>query len=183
MAKKNFTRNNFKEHRINDELKNYDTIRLIYKENNVSKSENDFTKIVSISEAFKLSEEYGLDLIEINGNVTPPIVRLQNYSKYLFELKKQQKNKVKNTVTCKEIQLNVNISEHDLKIKANKARDFINDGNKVKVVLTIKGRNLTRRDFSSINFYKFIDMLSDVAIPESMPKDDGNKVIVILKKK
>ena len=113
----------------------------------------------------------------------PPIVKLYDYSKYLFDLKKASKNKTKNNNVCKEIQLSVSISQHDLEIKANKAKDFIKDGNKVKVVLTMRGRELGRRDYSKECFNKFIELMSDVAVCESTPRDEGNKVIVILKKK
>ena len=182
MVKENFNKTN--EPRINNELKIYETVRVIYKENNNEKSENDFSKVISIKEAFELSKKYSLDLIEINNKVTPPIVRLYDYSKYKFEQKKAAKLKKKNnTTTLKEIQLSVNISDHDLFIKSNKAREFINEGNKVKVVLTIKGRNLSRREQSKLCLFKFIDNMSDVSTPENMPKDEGNKVIVILKKK
>ena len=183
MAKK-FDKNSLvNELRINNELKIYDTIRLIYKENNDVKSENDFSKIVSIKEAFDISKEYSLDLIEINSKTEPPLVKLYDYSKYMFELKKAAKAKNKKQSSCKEIQLSVNISEHDIDIKANKVKEFIKNGDKVKIVLTIKGRNLTRREQSKISLFKLIDKVSDCAIPENMPKDEGNKVVVILKKK
>lgn len=178
MAKNN--KNDIIEPRINQELKIYDTIRLVYKSEN---KEESFNRIVSIKEAFEISKEYSLDLIEINKNAVPPIVKLYNYSKYLFELKKTNKIKNKNTIVCKEIQLSVNIGQHDLEIKANKAKDFIKEGNKVKVVLTMRGRELGRREHSKECFNKFIEMISDVAICESSPRDEGNKVIVILKKK
>lgn len=180
--------NNFKrkpkngiiEPRINQELKIYDTIRLIYKDEATDENQS---KIMSIDEAFALSEKHSLDLIEINGNTMPPIVKLYDYSKYLFDLKKASKNKAKSNNVCKEIQLSVSISQHDLEIKANKAKDFIKDGNKVKVVLTMRGRELGRRDYSKECFNKFIELMSDVAVCESTPRDEGNKVIVILKKK
>lgn len=167
--------------RINNELKNYDIVRLFYKDNETS--DNDFSKVVTIEEAFNISKKYSLDLIEINSKTNPPLIRLCDYSKYMFELKKAMKSKNKKQSTCKEIHLSVNIGEHDLIVKANKAKEFIKNGDKVKLVLTIKGRNLLRREQSQISFYKFIDMVADCAVPESMPKDEENKVIVILKKK
>ena len=83
----------------------------------------------------------------------------------------------------KEIQLSVNITEHDLQTKANNAKKFIENGNKVKVTLTMKGRELSRREENKRSILEFIVMLEDVAVPESQPRDDGNKTIVILKKK
>ena len=183
MAKKFKNNNSVEEPRINQELRFYPEVRLVYKEKTNEKSENDFTKVVTINEAFKLSCEYELDLVEINGKVTPPIVRLCDYTKYLFELKKAAKQKNKNTCVCKEIQLKTNISLHDLEIKANKAKEFLNNGNKVKVVLTMKGRELGRRELSKDCFNKFIELTSDTAVFDSVPKDEGNKVICILKKR
>ena len=95
---KNFkNKHSVEEPRINQELRFYPEVRLVYKEKTNEKSENDFTKVVTISEAFKLSREYELDLVEINGKVTPPIVRLCDYTKYLFDKGKLIKTKSKFT--------------------------------------------------------------------------------------
>ena len=82
-----------------------------------------------------------------------------------------------------EIQLSVNITEHDLQTKANNAKKFIENGNKVKATLTMKGRELSRREENKRSILEFIVMMEDVAVPEFQPRDDGNKTIVILKKK
>lgn len=177
----NKKQNNIDNTRINDELSEYKFVRLVYNENTFGKTNKDFNKIVSFIEAKKISEEYGLDLIEINSNTEPPIIKLYDYKKYLFELKKKQKDKI--VKNLKEIQLSVNISEHDLEIKIKKAKEFIKNGNKVKVVLTMRGREITRRNFSKECFNKFIENMSDIAMCENLPKEEGNKVIVILKKK
>ena len=75
------------------------------------------------------------------------------------------------------------ITEHDLQTKANNAKKFIENGNKVKATLTMKGRELSRREENKRSILEFIVMLEDVAVPESQPRDDGNKTIVIKKKK
>lgn len=168
------------EPRINRELENYNSIRLIYKD---EKDDNSINKVVDINEAFSISKKFSLDLVEVNGNTNPPVVLLCDYSKYLFEMKKNIKNKNKNAVVCKEIQLSVNIGQHDLEIKVDKARKFLKEGNKVKVVLTIRGRELGRRELSKECFRKFISMISDESLFESEPRDEGNKVIAILKRK
>lgn len=184
MAKdKKFNKKNVNEPKINDEIYGYENVRLIYKHEINDSTNNDINKVMSLKEARKLSEEMELDLIEINGKTNPPIIRLANYSKYMYELKKQQKQKTKTPPSLKEVQLSTNISKHDLEIKANKAREFIKDGHKVKVVLTMKGRELTRKEESKKCIYEFITILEDVSIPESMPRDENNKSIVILKKK
>ena len=177
--------NLFNEPRINKEIVGQSEVRLIYKEYKDRTSENDFNKIVSWGEAVRLSQKMGLDLIEINPKATPAIVRFEDYSKYLYDLKKQLKNKNKNTTTLKEIQLTANISYHDLEIKANKAKEFIEDGDKVKVVLSLRGRELSRREESKKLFYQFIEVMLDSGLVsfESAPRDEDKKSIVIFKKK
>lgn len=170
------------EPRINDEIRGYENVRLVYKKRNGEHSDEDFNKITTLSDARRIAERMELDLVEINGKVNPAILRICDYSKYLFDLKKNMKQKKKPNVV-KEIQLSVNISDHDLAIKSKKAEEFIKDGHKVKVVLTMKGRELSRRDISKKPIYVFADMLSEVAVPESKPRDEGNKCIVILKRK
>lgn len=177
--------NLIKEPRINGEITGYSEVRLIYKEFKDKPSDNDFNKVVSWRDAVSLANEKGLDLIEISTNANPPVIRLEDYSKYLYELKKAAKQRARNNVTLKEIQLSANISSHDLEIKVGKAKEFIEEGNKVKVVLTLKGRELTRREESKKQFYQFISLMLDsgVASVESKPRDEERKSIVIFKKK
>jgi translation initiation factor IF-3 len=101
----------------------------------------------------------------------------------IYELKKNAKKNKQAAKPLKEIQLSVNISEHDLQTKANNAKKFIENGSKVKVTLTMKGRELSRRDENKKSILEFIVMLEDVATPEAPLRDDGNKTSVILKKK
>lgn len=173
------------EPRVNHEIKGHTEVRLIYKEHKDMPSENDFNKIVPWKEAVNIANSMELDLIEINGNITPAIIRLGDYSKYLYELKKQLKQKRKKTSDLKEIQLSVNISRHDLDIKLKKAKEFIADGDKVKLVLTMKGRELVRREESKKSFLLFVeDMLeSGIASLDGPIRDEEKKVLVIFKKK
>lgn len=183
MAKNN--KINIVEPRINYEIKGHDEVRLIYKEHKDSVSENDFNKVVPWKEAIRLSKEKGLDLIEINPKSQPIIVKLEDYSKYLYDLKKQMKHKKQKNNILKEIQLSVNISMHDLEIKANKAKEFLENGDKVKVVLTMKGRELLRKEESKKSFYQFIQLMIDSGIAsfECAPRDEEKKSYVIFKKK
>lgn len=171
---------------INNEIRNYPQVRVVYKERSGEKSPNDFTQVMSMYEARKLSEEKVLDLILINAQSGDgiPVIRLMDYNKYLWELKNSMKQKAKTTTPAmKEVQLSVNISQHDLEVKARKAREFIEDGSKVKVVLQMKGRELSRRNYSKESFREFIALLADVAIPEGPERNEGKRVIIILKKK
>jgi len=167
------------EPRINDELRGFYDVRVIYGDPN----DGGFNTVMSLYDAKSKAKELNLDIVEINAKSSPPIMRIVNYSKYLYELKKSLKNKAKHNSETKEIQLTVNISDHDIAVKANKAREFIEDGDKVKVVLKMRGRELSRREVSKKSLYVFVDALSDCAVVENLPKDEGNKCIVYLKKK
>ena len=168
-------KNKINEPRINDEIRGVETVRIV--------GDGIESREISIKEAKKIASSLELDLVEINGNVNPPIVKVVEYSKYMFELKKVLKNRNKKNCVLKEIQLSTNISSNDLNTKVRKAKEFIEDGNKVKVVLTMKGRELARREDSKKSLLAFIVEMDEVAVPESLPRDEGNKCIVILKKK
>ena len=101
----------------------------------------------------------------------------------MYELKKNAKKNKQNTKPLKEIQLSVNIAKHDLETKANSARKFIEDGSRVRVILSMKGREVSRREENKKSILEFIVLLEDVAVPEMTPRDEGNKTVVILKKK
>lgn len=178
----NKKKDDFVEPRINDEIYGNPNVRAIYQKNPSESCDEDFNRVMSLSEAKKIARNLNLDVIEINGKTSPIIVRIANYSKYLYELKKKLKNKQKTKNELKEIQLRANISAHDLQTKAKKANEFISEGDKVKVVLVMRGRELSRREQSKKPIYDFIEQLSEVAVKES-EKDEGNKCIVILKKK
>lgn len=165
-------KNKINEPRINDEIRGVETVRIV--------GDNIESREISLKEAKRIASNLELYLVEINGNVNPPIVKVVDYSKYMFELKKALKNK---NCVLKEIQLSTNISSNDLNTKVRKAKEFIEDGNKVKVVLTMKGRELGRREDSKKSLLTFIVEMDEVAVPESLPRDEGNKCTVILKKK
>ena len=89
----------------------------------------------------------------------------------------------KNIVDTKEIQLSVNISKHDMETKAKHAKEFLSKGEKVRVVLIMRGRELTRREESSKSFYEFLSLMGDEISYDSVPRNEGNKIITVLKKK
>ena len=175
---KNNKKGNTPSYRINNEIfiEGSPMVRLITPDGS--------NEVVHISKAKDLAGEMELDLIEINPNGNPPVVKIADYSKMLYELKKSAKKQQHNSKALKEIQLSVSIADNDMQTKANNAAKFLQAGSKVKVVLLMKGREKARREENKKSIYKFITMLEDVAIPESIPKDEGdNKTIVILKKK
>lgn len=166
---------NMPKFRINDELHGTYDVRIV--------GEDIESKIISLSEAKKIANDMEMDLIEINSNVNPPIMKIASYEKMLYEMKKAMKKNKQNVKPMKEIQLSVNISEHDLQTKVNNARKFIEGGSKVKVVLSMRGRELVRREENKRSILEFIVALENVAIPEAQPRDEGNRTVVILKKK
>ena len=175
MAKKQLKNTPRIEYRINDEIDFYGQVRVV--------GENANNEVMPIDKARKLAESLDLDLVEINSRVTPPIMKVCNYEKMVYELKKTLKKNRQQAKPPKEIQLSVNIAENDLKTKENQARKFIEDGFKVKVILIMKGRELSRRMENKKTIFKFIADLEDVAAAESLPKDEGTRTIVFLKRK
>jgi translation initiation factor IF-3 len=165
----------FSKFRINDEIRFNGDVRIV--------GDNIESKVVSMSEARKIAESMNLDLVEIQGKLEIPVLRICNYEKMIYEMKKSAKKNKQSAKPMKEIQLSVNIAKHDLETKANNARKFIEDGCRVRVTLTMKGRELSRKEENKKSILEFIVMLEDVAIPESMLRDEGNKTFVILKKK
>ena len=161
--------------RVNDEIRFKGDVRIV--------GEDIDSRVVSISEARKIASDMNLDLVEIQGKLEIPVLRICNYEKMVYELKRSAKKNKQNAKPLKEIQLSVNIAKHDLETKANNARKFIEDGSRVRVILTMKGRELSRRDENKKSILEFIVMLEDVATPEAAPRDEGNKTSVILKKK
>ena len=171
-----FKKNDFSsKFRVNDEIRFNGNVRIV--------GEGIESKVVSMSEARAIADEMELDLVEIQRNSETPIIKLCNYEKMLYEQKKLAKKNRHQAKPLKDIQLSVNIAKHDLETKVNYAKKFIEDGCKVRVILSMKGRELTRREENKKSILEFIVMMGDVALPESTPKDEGTKTVVILKKK
>lgn len=160
---------------INDRIKYLDEVRAV--------GEGLDGIVMKLDDARKLAEERGEDVVLINYKVKPAIVRICDYQKFLYEYKKKMKKQSSPQTQVKEVQLSVSIAQHDLETKAHNAQKFIEQGHKVKVVLTMKGREMDRREENKRSLYTFIELMSDVAIPEAQPKDEGKKTIVVLKKK
>lgn len=162
-------------HRINDEIYGIREVRLT--------GDGIEPQVLPLYEAKKIAKEMELDLVEINANARPPVLKIMNYEKWLYEQKKLAKKKKHNTQDLKEVQLSTNIASNDLNTKVNRAKEFIEAGHKVKVVLTMRGRELSRREESKRSLLEFIVKMDEVALPESNLRDEGNKCIVILKRK
>lgn len=130
-----------------------------------------------------MAYDKGLDLLEINPNIQPPVCKLQDYGKYLYEKSKQiQKQRAKQKGSeLKEIKLSINIGNHDLKVKEKRALDFIEVGDKVKIFMVLRGREMMFKDKVKDVMNRFKDDIgADFAEPINM---QGSRFSVMLKKK
>jgi len=137
--------------------------------------------IFSTSEAVRLARERDLDLVEISPKAEPPVCKIMDFGKYKYQLaKKAQEAKKKQTVIqVKEIKLGLKIEQHDLAFKINHIRDFLSEGNKVKVVIMFKGREIFHVDMGEKLAQKIIDSIKDVGNLENRQKFDGRNIVMV----
>ena len=141
--------------------------------------------IVSAKEAQKIAEEAGLDLVKIAPNAKPPVCKVIDYGKYRYELARKEKDakKKQKTVELKEIRLSPNIDTNDLNTKMNAAKKFLEKGNKVKITLRFRGREMAHMNQSKHILDDFAANLSDVAVVEKAPKIEGRSIGMVLAEK
>ena len=167
-------RHNNNKHKINGEVR-FPQVRLV--------GFYDEPKIMSSYEASKLAESEELDLILINENQTPPIVRIADYKKFLYDTEKAETEKKKNSSksVTKEIQLSPEISINDLNTKIRKGIEFLEEGNKVRCTLLLKGRQRALPERGEIVMLKYAEGIDEVGVPEHLPKLESSKWIMMLK--
>lgn len=138
--------------------------------------------IVSSREGLSLAEEKGLDLVKISPTANPPVCKIMNYGKYLFELQKKAKEAKKNqkVVEIKEIWLSMTIDVGDLNVKAKQAQKFLTQGNKVKVSIRMRGRQMAHSDLSMDVMKRFYEMVKDYANLEKQPLMEGRNIWMML---
>ena len=141
--------------------------------------------IMSAREALALAEEAGLDLVKIAPTAQPPVCRIVDYGKFKYEqLRKEKEAKKKQKVTeVKEIRLSPNIDTNDLNTKMNAARKFLSKGDRVKVTLRFRGREMAHMNTSKHILDDFAQNLSDVAVMEKAPKVEGRSMTMFLTEK
>ena len=141
--------------------------------------------IMSAREAMKLAEEAELDLVKIAPTAKPPVCKIIDYGKYRYELARKEKEakKKQKTVEVKEVRLSPNIDTNDLNTKVNNAKKFIQKGNKVKVTLRFRGREMAHMQTSKHILDDFAQMLADVAVIEKAPKVEGRTMTMFLTEK
>lgn len=142
-------------------------------------------RVLSIREALDLADELGLDLVEISPNATPPVCKIVDYQKFLYQQKKKQKEmKAKATkIVVKEIRFGPNTDEHDFNFKLNHAKKFLEEGAKVKAYVFFKGRSILFKDNGEILLLRLAQELEDYGKIEQMPKLEGKRMIMFISPK
>ncbi|MFJ1522485.1 translation initiation factor IF-3 [Spiroplasma sp. ald] len=127
------------------------------------------------NEAVRFAEEKGLDLLLVSAASNPPVAKLVDYGKYKYEQKKKEKENKKNqhVTENKEMRLRTGIGEHDLEFKAKKVREFLTDGNRVKISLKFRGREVARPEYGKETLDKFFSYIEDLAKIEKEPQLSG----------
>ncbi len=131
--------------------------------------------------AQKLAQDQGLDLVEISPQADPPVCKIIDYNKFLYEKKKKEKEmKAKSKVSeVKEIRFTPNTDDHDFDFKAKHAVNFLKDGNKVKAYVQFKGRAIQFKDRGELLLLKFAERLAENGVLESMPKMEGRRMLAM----
>jgi len=159
---------------LNAEIKDKE-VRLIDAEGNQ-------VGVMSAKQALEIAEESGLDLVKIAPQAVPPVCRVMDYGKFRFEQMKKEKEarKRQHIMETKEIRLTPNIDTHDINFKAKNAQKFLQDGDKVKVSVKFRGREMAHTDLGEDLLVKFAEMCSDVSVVEKQPKLEGRLMAMFL---
>ena len=141
--------------------------------------------VVSLEEALEKAEQKNLDLVLVAPNAKPVVCKIMNYGKYKFEQAKKEKEakKKQKVLEIKEIRVTPNIEEHDFGFKLKNLRKFLTDGNKVKITVRFRGREINNSKAGEVVLNKFIENLEDIATVEKKPKLEGRNMFTILAKK
>ena len=163
-----------REHQINEEIRDRE-VRLIG-------DDGAQLGIMSSREAQAIADDKGLDLVKISTTANPPVCKIMNYGKYLFELTKKAKEAKKNqkVVEIKEVQLSMTIDVGDLNVKAKQTLKFLSQGNKVKVSIRMRGRQMTHSELSIDVMNRFFEMVKEQGQMEKKPLMEGRNVWMML---
>lgn len=141
--------------------------------------------IMSSKEALKIAQKEGVDLVEISPNAEPPVVKIIDWGKYQYQkMKEQQKNKKKaKAVELKQMRFGLKIGAGDLEIKIRKIKKFLADGNKVRIQIVFKGREMAHKEIGFEMAQKIISLLEDDAILEQQPQMAGRNLSLVVRSK
>ncbi len=160
--------------RINREIKSKEVRLINYNGENLG--------IVPITEALKIAQDVGLDLIEISPQVTPPVCKVLDYGKYKYEMQKKKNEAKKNqkVVNIKELKLRPMIDTHDYEVKVKQAKKFLEQGDKVKFTMRYKGREMSANDMGKEILNRLIEDLEGIGKVDSAPKLEGKQMFMIV---
>lgn len=138
--------------------------------------------VVSVDEALRLADEAGLDLVEVAPNSKPPVCKLLDYGKYKFQAQKKaaEARKKQKTVEVKEVKMRPNIDTHDYDVKMRNVRRFFDEGDKVKVTLRFRGREMAHQDLGMALMNRVKEDVDEIAKVELHPKLEGRQMIMVL---
>lgn len=138
--------------------------------------------VVSVDEALRLADEAGLDLVEVAPNSKPPVCKLLDYGKYKFQAQKKaaEARKKQKTVEVKEVKMRPNIDTHDYEVKMRNVRRFFDEGDKVKVTLRFRGREMAHQDLGMALMNRVKEEVDEIAKVELHPKLEGRQMIMVL---
>ena len=138
--------------------------------------------VLDTSEAIRQAEEFGLDLVEVQPNVDPPVCKILDYGKYKYEAQKRanEARKKQKIIEVKEIKLRPNIDEHDYQVKMRSVQKFLSGGDKVKVTLRFRGREMAHQELGANVLKRVREETEDVAKVESHPKMEGRQMIMVI---
>ncbi|MBX3239628.1 MAG: translation initiation factor IF-3 [Chitinophagaceae bacterium] len=167
-----FRKEQNQEHRTNHMIR-VPQVRLV--------GENVEVGIYPTQEAQKIANEQGLDLVEISPNADPPVCKIIDYNKFLYEKKKKEKEMKANSKVSevKEIRFTPNTDDHDFNFKAKHAEEFLKEGNKVKAYVQFKGRAIMFKERGELLLLKFAERLAEIGAPEGLPKLEGKRMLII----
>ena len=165
------------DHQLNEEIRDKE-IRLIG-------ADGAQLGIVSSAQANAMAEEQGMDLVKISPNATPPVCKIMDYSKFCFDQKKREKEAKKNqrVVEIKEIRMSPSIDTNDFNTKVKAAQKFLNDGNRVKVSVRFRGREMAHTDIGRDLLVRFAEAVAEVANLDKEPKMEGRSMSIFLSPK
>ena len=164
-------------HQINEEIRDKE-IRLI-------SDSGEQLGIMTAQEALRMAEEQNLDLVKISPNAVPPVCKLMDYGKFRFEQTKREKEARKNqrVVEIKEVRMSPSIDVNDFNVKMRNAQKFLSEGNRCKVTIRFRGREMAHTDIGQDLLVKFAEGCSDVAVMDKAPKLEGRHMSIFLSPK
>ena len=141
--------------------------------------------IMSSKEALQIAQRENLDLVNISPKAVPPVCKIMNYGKYRFEQAKREKEakKKQKTVEIKEIRLSLKIDTHDFETKVNQAKKFLEHGDRVKVAIRFRGREMAHPELGNATIKRFADACADVGVIDKLPKMEGRSLIMFISAK